>query len=544
MSSLLKRIQKNSPTNGIGEILISDQQKNSHSQKPAFNAAEERAKKLLSEIAKESNKAINAPIGANLPKHDDTSGSSPKSKRKRKSTIILRRSNNNTDGNKQKQVSGAALPKWLTDPSYVSSKVDALIKPALEFFCRIESNAVGHIELEQAVKDAVKRAVEMASEELPVTRNQRRTAELELLNLVKGKGPLAPLFEDVMVTDVYIDSHAVVKAVRRGQIFETPFRFRSPEEYRLFINSLLRDTGLHLNTESPIIDCVLNDSWHSRVNGVDSSLIGGAEPRLVLKIPRVQNSSFFDILQSKVLPPSLASWLAEVVSSGKVNILIAGEKGAGKTLMCSALLSSVGSEERVISVEEYPEIFSASAHLEKLSARMDDSEGRGGVGVEELLRAACRRSPQRIVLGELIGKESQCFLEALESGFSGSVTTVNAESVKHGLWRMLDLVATTSRLSESSLLRRISRSINLVILMKAVKGVPCIAEVAEVLPGNGDDFVTKSLVSFYGEVDRKRQWQLNALHSKWIDFIEEHYGVMLQSGSGLKGTEELSKDRD
>ena len=354
----------------------------------------------------------------------------------------------------------------------------------------------------------------------------------ELVGLMLGKGPLQPLYEDPKVTDIYLDGHKSIKCIRQGQALETPFTFRSPDEYESYIQSMLQSVDRVLNLSAPIVDCVLSDDYRSRINAVHYSLIDCEESSMVIRVPRLQQIRFYDLLQTDTLPPAVANWLSALVEDGEANILVLGPTGSGKTVFTTALLSAVGSNERIITIEDVPEIFVPTAHLEKLVSRPANSQGTGDVGMDQLLRAALRRAPHRIVVGEIRDKEGPLFLKALETGHQGSIATIHANNAKEGLWRLLDVVAAYEDSPQESLQRRIGRSVNLVITMKKINGRPCLIDVSEVRSPMKGEFITNSLVEYESEIDGRRVWRQKSLHSKWIDKLRDK-GVELSGGPNL-----------
>lgn len=425
-----------------------------------------------------------------------------------------------------------ALPWWLTEPVMSSPQVDILVPASRVALNDFIVDNMGEPEMLEAIRKAVLVAAERLSAEVRFSQRDIQDAIQEVISLMLGKGPLQPLYDDPLVTDIYMDGHDSIKCVRRGQALETPFRFRSASEYESYITTMLQSVDRVLNLTSPIVDCVLDDKWRSRINAVHSSLIDGKESSLVIRVPRLQQISFYDLLRTKTLPATLAAWLAELVGCGEVNILVMGPTGSGKTTMTTALLSAVGSDERIVTIEDVPEIFVPSTHLEKLVSRPENSQGEGAVGMERLLRAALRRAPHRIVVGEIRDREGPLFLKALETGHAGSVATIHADNARDGLWRLLDVVQALETSPQESIQRRIARSLHVLITMKKVNGRPCLMEVAEVRPPVGGEFVVKQIVRFDGENAGKRQWRIASNQSRWIDRLRER-GMDLQTGPNM-----------
>jgi len=434
-------------------------------------------------------------------------------------------------------VAEGETPDWMTSVPQSSPNVE-LLAPLARAKLNEVLPADDSIEIDLAT--AVKQAVELAADELAnearFTKKDLELTEKELLSLLTGKGPLEPLYHDPAVTDIFIDDYKSIKVIRRGKALETPFRFRSSEEYRLFVTSMLQSVDRALNLSTPIVDCVLNDEWRSRVNAIDSSVVDGQDPRICIRVPRLQQVSFYDILQSKTLPAPLAGWLAELVALGEANILVIGPTGSGKTVMTTALLSALGANERVITIEDVPEIFVSTAHLEKLVSRPANAQGEGEVSMSSLLKAALRRAPHRIVVGEIRDEEGRLFLKALETGHAGSIATLHAETPSDGLWRLLDVVSAYEKAPQDSIMRRIGRSLHIIICVKKVDGKPCVVEVAEVGQAVNGEFAVTPLVQFNKVVNGKREWKLVSTRSHWMDILRDR-GMALGPGPGLIGPE-------
>jgi len=436
------------------------------------------------------------------------------------------------------------VPSWIGQLIQTNPQVDLLVPAGRRALNDLITEDTTRSELSQLIV----KAIGIASQKLSIgTRFSQRdidSAVLELSDLMLGKGPIRPLYDDPAVTDIYLDAHNSIKCIRRGKALETPFRFRSPEEYEAYIGSTLQGVERVLNLSSPIVDCVLNDSWRSRINAIHGTLLDRGESAMVIRVPRLQHITFFDLLQTQTLSPQIAAWLAELVSMGEANILVVGATGSGKTVFTTALLSAVGSDERICTIEDVPEIFVPTAHLEKLVARPENSQGRGSVTMYELLRAALRRAPHRIVVGEIRDREGPLFLKALETGHMGSVATIHSRTAKESLWRLLDVVAAFEQSPQESLQRRISRAVNIVICMNRINGRPCMVDISEVRPPIGGEFIINQLIRFENEdAEGKRTWRIMTKHSEWMEKIRER-GIDLVPGPRLLSPDPISSSRE
>jgi pilus assembly protein CpaF len=407
-----------------------------------------------------------------------------------------------------------------------------LIPAARLVLYELFSGEVRGVDIPSAVKRAVAIAVQRLSDETRFTSRDTQEAVQELTGLLLGKGPLQPLYEDPLVTDIFIDSFDKIRCLRLGHAIETPFTFRSIAEYEAFCTSLLQSVGRVVSINSPVVDCVLKDEWRSRVNGVHGSLRENGQSSLVIRVPRLRFATLYDLLRSQTMPAPIAAWLSEFISFGEGNILVMGPTGSGKTTLTAALLSAVGSDERVCTIEDIPEIFVSTCQLEKLVTRPADARGVGEVGTDQLLRAALHRAPHRIVIGEIRDKEGALFLEALETGHAGSIATMHADNAEEGLWRLLDIVAAHDNSPTNVIQRRIARAIQLVIVMRRVDGRPCVAEVAEVVPTSDGVFKVVPIIRYEGELKGKRKWRRMTESSALLASLVDR-GVELLSGPSL-----------
>ncbi|MCC6953737.1 MAG: hypothetical protein IT290_06440, partial [Deltaproteobacteria bacterium] len=276
------------------------------------------AEKLLGDLMKESK---GTPDGA-VPATPPTEAGS-------KALHIIRRSAESASGAAVKQVaSQTGAPSWSREERKLPEHTERFLLDACRTLIEKVSQGIPpRNELPQFVQTMVE---ELASQRVGDVRLSWKDNDMvlrEIAALYLTRGPMTPLFEDNDVTEIFVDHHKSIKVIRKGQLIDTPFQFSSSEEYRLSVMFLLDEAGWQLSSSKPIVECVLADKWQSRVSVLDGSLMGAAEPRLTIRIPRSMKTSFYEILQRKVLPATLAAWLAEVVARGEANILIVGQSG-------------------------------------------------------------------------------------------------------------------------------------------------------------------------------------------------------------------------
>jgi len=430
-----------------------------------------------------------------------------------------------------------SAPWWLKDGGEQNPQVDSLAAVAVESILSKGKLPTHRADWKPLIETAISGASEELKDEVRLSRRLLEQVEHVLLELVSGKGPLEPLFQDALVSEIFVDHHEFVRVIRSGHAIETPLRFFSKDAYEIFIRSLLAHSNREISESCPVVDLVLDDKWQTRVNIVHPIIAGGDEPKICFRVPRYQAISFFDILQTKTLPATLAAWLAELVALGEANILVTGMEQSGKTVFTTALLSAVGSDERIIAIEKFPEIFVPNGHFERLVSHRQGERGEFLDG-NELLSLALRRAPHRLVMTLLDANTSADFLDALETGLSGSIASILGADAIDALWRLADYVAGTQmRTPVETIVRRLSRSIQLVITTRRDETGPCLYQVAEVLPSLETEFRLLPLVEYVGIASGKRHWQLKVRQSYWLSKLKEQ-GLHLVPGPGLLGPDD------
>ncbi len=359
-----------------------------------------------------------------------------------------------------------------------------------------------------------------------IQRKEHETVAREVLLLLSPLELLRPFLDDLEISEIFLDNHRSVKLLRSGQLLESPFSFRSVDEFKLFLR------GMHVS-ERALNDLTVTRSTLAgglQVSVLHPAILCGEEPRAAIKIPRKRKASFYDLLQGKVLPATVAAWLAEVIAQGEANLLVLGPSRSGKTFLTSALLSEISSAERVTTIEESPEFLGSAINVEQLVSRPAD-DGRA-VTMSDLYQIALERSARRLIVSELKNEEARHFLHALEVGFSGCVASAYGEFAEDGLWRLLDLITRYEAVPERSLVRRISRSIHLIAVMTLIDGKPCLTELSEVIPSITPEFSVVPLVRFEGSEEGKRMWRLLTDRSYWQERVASK-GVSLRVGPAL-----------
>ena len=334
------------------------------------------------------------------------------------------------------------------------------------------------------VGEQVRALVELEAAPLP----EEARAELgeRVLLLATGLGPLEPLLADPEVDEVMVNGSEAVFVERAGQIERTGVTFGSEGELMHAIERILAPLGRRVDEASPLCDARLPDG--SRVNVVIPPLsLGG--PCVTIRRFRPRGFSLPELVGAGTLPRELADFLALCVAA-RASILVSGGTGAGKTTLLNALSGAIPATERIVTIEDAAELRLRQRHVVRLEARPANLEGRGEIGIRQLVRNALRMRPDRIVVGEVRGGEALDMLQALNTGHDGSLTTVHANSPADALRRIetLALMAGVG-LPHAAVREQVSSAIDLVVhqarLPDGARVVESAAEVLRVAGGAG-----------------------------------------------------------
>jgi pilus assembly protein CpaF len=318
----------------------------------------------------------------------------------------------------------------------------------------------------------------LATSDLPLNRVEREQMVEELLDEVTGLGPLEPLLADTTISDIMVNGYATCYIERFGKLELTPIRFRDNAHLQQIITRIVSRVGRRIDESSPMADARLPDG--ARVNAIIPPLaIDGP----VLSIRRFGGSPLRvkDMIAINSATPEMLAFLAACVKA-KLNCLISGGTGTGKTTMLNALSSFIPETERVLTIEDAAELQLQQRHVVRLETRPPNIEGKGEVIARDLVKNALRMRPDRIVIGECRGGEVLDMLQAMNTGHEGSMTTVHANTPRDALSRVEAMVGMGGiQMSEALIRQTIARSLNVIIqLARGTDGKRRITSIAEI----------------------------------------------------------------
>ena len=296
----------------------------------------------------------------------------------------------------------------------------------------------------------------------------------DVASAVDGWGPLSELVSTEGVTDVLVNGPDEVWVERHGALQRTEVRFASAEAVLALARALLTPIGGRVDFSHPIADAFLP---HMRVHVVIPPVVD--VPILSIRRFESERPSLEELTQAGGLSEGQDERLRRLVS-GRATVLIAGATGSGKTTLLNALLGLVPADERVVVLEETPELRPACSHWVALRTKVANQEGRGALELADLVRAALRMRPDRIVVGEVRGTEAAAALDALETGHLGSMLTVHARSAAEALERVAALAARGSGgVGHAETLRRVTSVFDAVVCLERVGSVRRVADIRE-----------------------------------------------------------------
>jgi len=345
-------------------------------------------------------------------------------------------------------------------------------------------NADGKAEadLEEKVNEVVTEM--LAVEKTPLTRQERQEIIRQITDDILGYGPLEPFLRDDSITEVMVNDHKTIYIERHGKITRTNAQFVDEAHLLRIIDKIISRIGRRIDESSPYVDARLPDG--SRVNAIIPPLAVRGSSLTIRKFRR-DPFTMADLIKFGTLTHKSGQFL-EACVRGKLNILISGGTGSGKTTTLNVLSAAIPTDERIITVEDAAELQLKQEHVITLESRPANIEGKGQVTIRDLVRNTLRMRPDRIIVGECRGPETVDMLQAMNTGHDGSLTTVHANNPRDALARTETLVLTAGvDLPLRAIREQISSAFDLIVqVSRLVDGTRRITHVTEVLRMESD----------------------------------------------------------
>ncbi len=327
-----------------------------------------------------------------------------------------------------------------------------------------------------------------------VTRNDRQRLIEQLVNDVLGLGPLETILKDPDISEIMVNSPSEIYVERRGRIERYPASFDSGEHLMQIIDRIVSTIGRRVDESSPMVDARLRDG--SRVNVVI--------PPIALKGPSMTIRRFSrdpytadDLVQFGTLTQDMATFLRACVRA-RLNVLISGGTGSGKTTTLNVLSGWIPEDERIVTIEDAAELQLHQDHVVTLEARPANIEGRGRITIRDLVVNSLRMRPDRIVVGEVRGGEALDMLQAMNTGHDGSLTTAHANSPADALSRLETMVLMAGTdLPSRAIREQIASAIDIIVHQSRLRdGTRRIVAVSEVPGFDGERVVLSDVFNY------------------------------------------------
>lgn len=298
---------------------------------------------------------------------------------------------------------------------------------------------------------------------MPLSLDARQRVIKQVADEILGLGPLEPLLADPTISDILVNSSKTVYVERHGRLELTDVTFQDDAHLLHIIDRIVSRVGRRIDESSPMVDARLRDG--SRVNAIIRPLALDG-PMLSIRRFAVDPLKMEDLIDFETLRPAVAQLLIGIIRA-RLNMIISGGTGTGKTTFLNVLSGYVPEGERLITIEDSAELQFQHEHLVRLETRPSNVEGKGEVSQRDLVRNALRMRPDRIIIGEVRSAETLDMLQAMNTGHDGSLTTIHANSARDALTRVENMVCMTGfEIPLTSIRAQIASAVNVVLQLE------------------------------------------------------------------------------
>ena len=393
---------------------------------------------------------------------------------------------------------------------------------------RLYDATLSDTELEGLVHQRLRELLD--DEEGPLSAQEKLLIVRQIGDSVLGLGPLEPFVRDPEVTEIMVNNWDTIYVERAGKLYWTGTKFHDDQQLRRTIDKIVGKVGRRVDEASPYVDARLPDG--SRVNAVIPPLaIDG--PALTIRKFAADPYQADDLIEFGTMTSPVAQFL-EACVRGRINILVAGGTGAGKTTTLNVVSSFIPDDERILTIEDAAELRLQQPHVVRLESRPPNIEGKGQVSIRDLVRNSLRMRPDRIVIGEVRGAEALDMLQAMNTGHDGSISTIHCNSPRDALSRLETITMMAGmELSPKSIREQVASAIQMIVHQQRLKdGTRRLTHVTEVAGMEGDVITLQDLFifDFSAGVDDEGRFRgrlkSTGLRPKFLDKLAER-GVQI-----------------
>ncbi|MCB5943200.1 CpaF family protein [Acidocella sp. KAb 2-4] len=393
---------------------------------------------------------------------------------------------------------------------------------------RMDATAVASLSSDRLLVEVERLIADLATEKrVQLNAREQRGLATELVDDMLGLGPLEPLLLDESITDIMVNGPDHTFVERGGKLTQVPVRFRDWTHLTNICQRIAASVGRRVDEASPMCDARLKDG--SRVNIILPPLaIDG--PSISIRKFSKKPIDFERLIGYGTLTPPIARVL-EIAARCRLNIIVSGGTGSGKTTMMNALSRFIDPSERIVTVEDAAELQLQQPHIVRLETRPPSLEGKGEITARDLVRNALRMRPDRIIIGEVRGAEAFDMLQAMNTGHDGSMSTIHANNTRDALARIENMVQMSSMgLTPRAIRQQVVSSVNMIVQVERQRdGGRRVVQVTEIAGMEGETQLLNDIFKFEvtGETATGRltgRYEVSRIRSTFQERLQ-YYGL-------------------
>jgi pilus assembly protein CpaF len=387
------------------------------------------------------------------------------------------------------------VPEPVGNPLLTEKLLDAKVRLHRRLIEEINLSALEKLP-EEEIRSHVQQLVSqyVLVERLALNAHELNDFITEILDEMRGLGPLEPLLKDPAVNDILINGHECVYIERRGLLEPTAVRFKDEAHLLRIINKIVAAVGRRVDESHPMCDARLLDG--SRVNvAVRPVAVDG--PLMSIRKFSKKPLNLDKLVEVGALRPPMAELLAAAVKA-RVTLIISGGTGSGKTTMLNALSSFISPKERLLTIEDAAELQLQQPHVGRMETRPPNVEGKGEIRQRDLVKNALRMRPDRVILGECRGEEAFDMLQAMNTGHEGSMATIHANTPRDAISRLEQMIGMAGMpMTVASIRGQIAAAIRVIVqLSRLSDGKRRVMSIAEITGLEGDIIQMQEVFKF------------------------------------------------